>query len=233
MNSWLIQYGFLSSFADVEALLFRTRYPVKDSREKMGIFRAAMDTGGGKSDSDDWSRTEEIYQWIRERGRNICFAIKGASRRQERRVNPRVIDRMSNGKKLPGGLTLYFLDTDQFKDVIHFRLDRKAGDRQQFFLHEDTGQDYARQLLAEVKVKDKKGRVFWQARRRDNHLLDCEVYAAACADMQWAPSMVRLHTSAMARKEAQKEAPAKKAEVPGDPRGGGVKNFNRPGWLDR
>ena len=57
-------------------------------------------------------------------------------------------------------------------------------------LHADTGISYARQVLAEEKVKDRKsGKTKWEPKSSANHLLDCEVYASACADPEWAPSL--------------------------------------------
>jgi hypothetical protein len=34
--------------------------------------------------------------------------------------------------------------------------------------------------------------VSWVQVRRDNHLLDCEIYSDACADPEWMPSLMLL-----------------------------------------
>jgi len=190
LTSWLIQYGYLSSWKDLETLLFETHYPVMDSNRKMDIIRAALDTGGSDSEDNEWSRTEEIYTWLRTNGRNRVHGIKGASRPQFRRVEIRILDKMKRGNRIiPGGLELRFLDTAQFKEILHWRLGRKEGESQRLLLHSETGLDYARQFLAEEKRRDRRNKIYWKKIRRDNHLLDCEVYAAACADPQWTPSI--------------------------------------------
>jgi terminase, large subunit len=188
-----VQYGYVTTFEDVENLVFNTRYPVegKSSDFTMGIWRAAMDTGGGDTDDGEWTRTEEIYTWIRKNGRNVVFGVKGNSRPQINRVVPRTIDKMKRGNRpIPGGLVLYFLDVDKFKDLYHWRLFREEGQSQRITLNSDTGVDYARQVLAEEKQKDRRtGKTKWVPVRHDNHLLDCENYAAACADPEWTPSL--------------------------------------------
>ena len=220
----------------------------------MPIWRAALDTGGGREKEDDWSKTEEAYAFIRKNGRGILFGVKGSSHAQLKKVTPKVIDRMTRkNKPIPGGITLYFLDTDKFKDQLHWRLGRSwphdptvsnsvdlgggydgdadrigridekgdviTGDKatgangigdpvsiesHHITLHSDTGIDYARQILAEERQKDKKGKTEWVSVRRDNHLLDCEIYAAACADPEWAPSLQYLAGSADAPKKGRR-----------------------------
>ena len=160
-----------------------------------------MDTGGGRVEGSEWSRTEEIYQWIRKNGRGYVFGIKGASRVQLKRVNVKVIDKMPRrNRPIPGGLELRILDTAQFKDLLHWRLTRKENESQRFYLHSGTGLDYTRQFLSEQKRRDRRRRWYWKQTSSENHLLDCEVYAAACADSEWLPSLSMLAAS-MARED--------------------------------
>jgi len=233
LSSHLVQYGYINTWKDVENLLFNTRFQVegKAQTESMPIWRAAIDTGGGKDREDDWSKTEEAYNFIRKNGRGVLYGIKGTSHAQLKKVTPKVIDRMTRGNKpIPGGITLYFLDTDKFKDQLHWRLGRSwstddaAAIRDEkgnvvevqshhMTLHADTGVDYARQILAEERQKDKKGKTEWVAVRRDNHLLDCEVYAAACADPEWAPSLQYLAGSPTAAQKRGRRVVSKGVEV--------------------
>jgi phage terminase large subunit GpA-like protein len=190
LSSHLVQYGYMTTWEDIETLVFGTRFPVEGKDAGMGIWRAGIDSGGGKAREDDWSKTEEVYDWVRRNGRNTVFAIKGSSRPQVKKVNPRVIDKMARGNRIiKGGLVLYFLDVDQFKDQFHWRLSRSCDESQCITLNADTGLDYARQILAEHKEKGRDGKKKWVQIRRDNHLLDCENIAAACADPEWAPSL--------------------------------------------
>lgn len=71
-------------------------------------------------------------------------------------------------------------------------MERKEGETQRFFLHSETGIDYAEQLLAEELCRDRRGKVYWKKLRKNNHLLDCECMAAACADSEWLPSLKML-----------------------------------------
>ncbi|MCU0589872.1 MAG: phage terminase large subunit family protein [Desulfobacterales bacterium] len=207
LTSHLVQYGYLSTFDDVRALVFDTYFHKDGTGERLQIWRAAMDTGGGKgADDEAISRTEEIYEFIRAHGRRdarqVIFAVKGSSRPQLIRVNyPQAIDRMPRSNKpIPGGIELRMLDTGELKKLLHWRLTRRdqkvdengnviAAESQRFFLHAETGVDYTKQFLAEELRRTRKGRIEWVKTRSDNHLLDCEIYAAACADNGWHPNL--------------------------------------------
>lgn len=221
LSSWLVQYGFLTDFAGVEKLLFQTAYQVQNSSNTMPIWRAAMDTGGGPTEENIWTRTEEIYQWLRENGRGRVFGTKGASRPQLQRIRPTVIDKLPRSNiPIPGGLELRLLDSSAFKELIHWRLERsvepvldangaKISDRpqsQRFFLHSETGQDYASQILAEELCKDRRGKKYWKRVRTMNHLLDAECLAAACADGSWLPSLRMLATYLKSQKSPAGDA---------------------------
>jgi phage terminase large subunit GpA-like protein len=208
LSSHLVQYGYLSTFDEVRALIFDTWYPKDGTKERLQVWRAAMDTGGGKGSEDDEaiSRTEEIYEFIRKHGRRdgkqVIFAIKGSSRPQLIRVNyPQAIDRMPRSNKpIPGGLELRTLDTYELKKLLHWRITRKdqkvddvgnviPADSQRFYLHAETGVDYTKQFLAEELRRSRRGKLEWVKIRSDNHLFDCEVMAAACADNSWHPNL--------------------------------------------
>ncbi|RKY05327.1 MAG: hypothetical protein DRP56_09055, partial [Planctomycetota bacterium] len=194
LSSHLVDYGQLITWQDLELLLFTTRYPVAGSDQTLPIWRAGLDTGGGETVDGEWSRTEEAYMWLRRHAaKRVVFGTKGASRPQNNRVRLSVIDKMARGNRpIPGGLELRILDVAAFKTLIHWRMTRRTGESQRFSLHNDTGLDYARQILAEELRRDRRGRQRWVQVRGDNHLLDCEVIAAACADNQWSPSLAMI-----------------------------------------
>lgn len=201
LDSHLVQYGYLTTFADVETLIYDTKYPIEGSDRTMGIWRAGIDTGGGETESGEWTRTEEIYEWLRKQNERqmllnrpfVVFGTKGASHTRSldlKRIKISRIDTFpKSNKPIPGGLEIRLLDTSQYKGLIHWRLERKEGETQRFFLHSETGEEYARQLLAEELCRDRRGKHYWKQVRRDNHYLDCEVGAAACADREWLPSL--------------------------------------------
>ena len=66
-TSWLIHYGTIPLWEDVEELLFKTLYPSEDGARHYRVFRAAVDTGGGEGEGS-LSMTEETYWWIRRNG---------------------------------------------------------------------------------------------------------------------------------------------------------------------
>jgi phage terminase large subunit GpA-like protein len=165
--------------ADLERWLFEDVYTTEDGAA-LPVWRAGMDTGGGEGEAGEATMTEQVYGWLRARGRGRVFGIKGASRRLAggKKMLMSLIDRMPSGRALPGGIRLWLLDTDLLKDAIWSRIE--SG---QFFLHAGAGEDYARHLAAEAKERDARGRTAWVVQgARANHLLDCEVYAAAMAD---------------------------------------------------
>ena len=207
LTSYLIQYGYLTNWADIETLLYKTEYKIHGSENTMGIWRAGIDTGGGESSSSDWSRSEEIYQWIRQQPSGSAqriFGIKGASHVSAlaaKRIKVTKIDVLPSTQKLiPGGLELRLLDTSQYKGLIHFRLGRKEAmgeepaQSQRFYVHADVGLDYVKQLLSEEWRMGKAKKHEWKQIYYQNHLLDCEVIAAACADAEWLPSLQMLAT---------------------------------------
>jgi len=211
LTSWLIQYGTLYSWADIEALIFNTRYQVKDSNEMMGIWRAAIDTGGGATDTGEWTRTEEIYQWVRAQPPNRVYGTKGATHPQLKRIKVSRIDILPrSAKPIPGGLELRLLDTSQFKGLLHWRMERKEGESQRFFLHADTGMDYAHQILAEELARDRRGKTYWKQKHRNNHLLDCECLAASCADSEWLPSLKMIAAHLRGQRDPAKMAKSKR-----------------------
>ena len=202
MTSWLIHYGFLAVWKDVETLLFESSYPVGNTGRSFRIFRAAIDTGGGKK-YEKMTMTEETYFWlIRNRGRagiQLC-GTKGASNPLPDMVSlGSGIISTPSGKKLPEILRILSVDTGKAKDQYHFRLNLAAeADTRDLpgaaFLHAGTGSDYVAQILAEEKRVDEKGWEEWvNIHQRPNHLFDAEILAAACTEMGFPGGGLRLY----------------------------------------
>ena len=195
-DSWLIDYGRLLSWDDLEKLIFATLYPItpeaggltgSNSFHVMPIWRAAIDTGGGKTDNVEITRTEEAYEWLRRMPSGRIYGIKGMSRPQTRRIKPTIIDKLPHSSKpIPGGLELRLIDSGQFKVIVHQRLDREPAEiGQHIFLHAETGADFARHITAEELRRKRTGQQYWHQVRAANHLLDCTAYAASCVDSEW------------------------------------------------
>jgi len=224
-TSWTIHYGFLQTWEEVEELVFETAWPVGETGRTMKIFRCCVDTGGGEK-FEDMTMTEETYLWLlRNRGRGgvALWGTKGSSAAlpgmlrlgNEILATPR-------GRKLPAGLRILSVDTAKAKDQFHYRLKLAANAQTRelpgaMFLHRDTGMDYAAQILAEEKQLDERGREEWvNVHHRPNHLLDAEILAAACVEMEFPGGGLRLLA------EHRTPPPAR---PPGPPR--------PAGWLKR
>jgi len=203
LTSWLIDYGFLTSWYDLEELLFGTVYPIRETEATMRIWRAGIDTGGTLLPRPVFdptgghgmirTSTEDTMVWLRNnsRGRG-CFiwGTKGSRYNFEpgekiRLGKPK--DKYPSGKPIPGGLQIANLDTRQLKDMFMDYLEwARNGEERGAYLHKDTGADYTSQVTAEEKRPDKRGRMMWTQIRADNHYLDCEVITHALADPCWA-----------------------------------------------
>ncbi len=201
MTSWLIHYGFLATWEDVERLIFESAYPGGSSGRPMRIFRACVDTGGSRK-FEDMTQTEETYFWlIKNRGRGGVglWGTKGSSAPLPGMLSlGSGIVSTPSGKKLPEALRLITVDTAKAKDQYHYRLQHAAKEETRglpgaAFLHAGAGGDYAAQILAEEKQINDKGREEWvNVHNRPNHLLDAEILAAACVEMEFPGGGLRL-----------------------------------------
>jgi phage terminase large subunit GpA-like protein len=181
LDQHLIRYGFLADFTELEVWLFQDVYHSEDN-VAYPVCRAGIDTGGSEGGPGEATQTEQVYDWLRRHRQGWwgAFGIKGSSRPLAggKKMQDSLIDKMPGGKPLPGGLRLWILDTDRLKDAFWSRV---ATGR--VHLHADTDEVFAAHLSAEVKERDRRGRETWvQLGRRDNHLLDTTIYAAAMAD---------------------------------------------------
>lgn len=235
MTSWLIHYGFLATWEDLEQLLFESSYPVGDTGRALRIFRACVDTGGGKK-YEDMTMTEETYFWLvknRGRGGVSLWGTKGSST-----TLPGML-KMGNailstpaGKKLPSVLRVISVDTDKAKDQYHYRLKLASDEdtRQSpgaAFLHADAGTDYAAQILAEQKQLNDKGIEEWvNVHSRPNHLLDAETLAAACVEMEFPGGGLRVLAEHLERQQSNQLQRNNEESTNKQP-------SNRSGWLHR
>ena len=215
-TSWLVDYGHLATWEELESLLFEARYPHQNG-SPMGIWRAAIDTGGGAQESGI-SMTEEVYWWVRKhRGKHPhVWPVKGHAGAMPTRIKAgKPIEKTPSGKPIQGGLQIVSLDTGAIKDVIHYRLQKALegnGEPQSAYLHAEVGEDYAQQIGAEEKQIDRKGNEQWVQIRRSNHLLDAEVYTHALVDPEWPAGGLNLY-----RERASTQRPASRPQPSTNP----------------
>ncbi len=242
-TSWLIHYGYVSYWSEVDDLLYSSEYPLADGNGAMRIWRAGIDTGGGQYQEEE-SSAEEVYFWIiSNRGRGVpVWPIKGSSSPLANKLSiGKTIERAPSGKALPGGLQIIRLDTDKLKDLYHYRTEKAIESvtdgvtgPMAAWLHAETGRDYARQIMAEQKEQQKNGRVTYIRIHRDNHLLDCEVIAHALADPEWPGGGVHMVMMPDKQDKNKKVPRDRDPEANRDPdnwqSAGG---YTRPDWLNR
>jgi len=239
LASYVIDYGQLATWDEVHKLIFETAYPVLGADglpsgmmdvgqarmeredyiyamtqhahgEVMPIWRAGLDTGGTKEEDKVYTRTEEVYMWVRQYGGNTAFACKGASREQAATVRWVVRERMPhNGRPIPGGLRLFMLDVNNLKSQEFSRL-LNPDSKQPTRFHSGADQVLTDQLSAERLVR-KGTKHVWERARAHNHLLDCLVLSGACADASWTPSLPHYVLQLQAAERAAHEpAPERK-----------------------
>lgn len=190
-RSWLVQYGFLDDWSQVDRLLDST-WPVEDREDVvMPLWRAAVDIGGHETAQENagWSQTEETKNWLYERAdRELVYGVKGASRKQDLVVRASTLGRDPDFRaRAQAPITIRLLDTDVLKQQVQGRMHRGA-EHAPMWLHRETDAAYIRQICSERQVIGKDGRVTWEVHGA-NHYLDCEVYACACAHVDWALNM--------------------------------------------
>lgn len=222
LSSWLIDYGRLGAFDDVRMQILEATYPQEETGRLLPIWRAGIDSGGGETEGGVWTRTEEVYSFVARHGARRLFATKGGSTSQFNYVRISNIEKMpKSGLKIAGGLQLYILDTDYFKQLFHGRMEIESASP--IRLHAETDETYAKQIMAEELV-ERKGKLVWEVKYRENHLLDCEVIAAACASQAWAPSL-----ETIAR--IQQDQSMRNDRPPPPAAGSGTVGRGKPSWL--
>jgi terminase, large subunit len=230
LTSWLIHYGFLETWDDVEKLLYETSYPVAETNLTMRIFRACIDTGGGDKYEGGISMTDDTYYWLVKnygRGGVRILGVKGSSSHADptlHRSKKPLTD--SRGRPLP--ISLWIVNTQLMKDQYHYRLGLSSKEDTRHypaaaFLHCETGADYAAQILAEEKQITEKGAEEWvNIHQRPNHLLDAEVYCMACVDMQFPGGGLRLIAG---RNQDETQQPATRRVI--------NQGVSETGWFSR
>jgi phage terminase large subunit GpA-like protein len=129
--------------------------------------------------------TEDVYAYVRARGRRRVLAIKGASTRGRPVIDTaQASERNWQGKAMRQGVKIWRIGTDTAKDWLHSRWMREAGPGAIHF-PADLPEDVYRQLVSEAKVSRKfKGRLIteWVHTSSDrNEGLDLAVYNLAAA----------------------------------------------------
>jgi phage terminase large subunit GpA-like protein len=90
------------------------------------------------------------------------------------------IEVTAKGKKATYSIDLVWLSTDFFKSLLVSRIRTPLDQPGSFIVPDDIDEDYAKQLVSEVRVVDgATGKPQWVQKSRANHYLDCEALAMA------------------------------------------------------
>ena len=176
VKSYLIDYGQASTWEDLEEIIINREYP-SEYGESRQVMKAGIDSG---------FRTDEVYQFC-SRFPEVCIPVKGSSNHSTMAA-PYTMTSLEKG--VVGGLKLYVLNTDYWKDFIFARMIRLADEDGTIHLYKECPQEYSDHLRSEEKqeirnVKTGAVTVQWKplASHPVNHLLDTCTYNAAVADI--------------------------------------------------
>ena len=183
MRSWLVDEGQLQGedLIILNDAVVGVKFPLyqDDNGNEMKVALTCIDAG---------YRTDEVYDYTKLKMNTR--PIKGASRNPQRPFWSTIVDvHPVTGQRLKhGGVRLWLLDTDHFKNFIFRRMQFPEDNEFGWHVHRDITLDYADQITSEKKVVVKRGRQEWEewqpkSKGAKNHLWDCEVYAAAGAHM--------------------------------------------------
>lgn len=173
MTSQNVAHGQALSMAEV-ARIMNLELPLP-SGEKLLVDLALIDSG---------DQTDEVY--------NFCLAnsdwalpCKGSSTALQGHYRLSTVDKAGSSAN---GMTLVLVDGGKYKDMIAARMRRPNGTGS-WMVHQGCDLEYAEQVTAEHKITERAGgreTLKWvkKATHADNHYLDCEVYAAAAADIR-------------------------------------------------
>lgn len=176
VKSYLIDYGQASTWEDLEEIIVNREYPTEYGEPRQ-VMKAGIDSG---------FRTDEVYQFCA-RLPEICIPLKGSSNHKTLTA-PYSMSSVEKG--VIGGLKLYVLNTDYWKDFIFARMVRPTDEVGTIHLFKDCPQEYTDHLRSEEKqeirnVKTGEVTVQWKplTGHPTNHLLDTCTYNAAVADI--------------------------------------------------
>ena len=179
-TSWLIDHDYLAGDTEYDNVWLALNSILQREYSGKAVFRAFIDSGYRPGDVHV-RPDHAVYTFCRNLGIGKAFPTKGRQT-METPISNRDIDYSYGGKLVKRGVKLFNINTDYFKRWVHARIkwpsDAESGG---WFLHNETSEEYCRQVVAEELVITEQGRAIWVAREKDNHYFDCEVLAAAAA----------------------------------------------------
>lgn len=221
-SSWSVDAGVLpgdtsnlASWVPLDEILNRT---FDSPRGPMQILMMAVDAG---------FNTQTVYNWVRlKNAPHRVIAVKGMTTARTLTNTPTPVDVHHNGKRIARGTKVWPVGVDIAKTELYgwLRLERPTKESglplPNGFCHfPEYAEEFFKQLTAEqlvtLKVR-RSGRAIYEWQRlpnRENHFLDCRVYARAAAALAGLDRMAPVSPPA-----TPLQTPAPPAEAPTAPR---------------
>ena len=182
----LIDYGFLKTREALQDYVQNTRYRIQGSDTKaFPLWRSGMDTGGTYGKGDE-TMTETAYAICRANKSYRLYGTKGGSVRGVAKMHETIIDKMpgKRGKVIPGGLTLWLLNSELLKQSCFDFLNFEKSEPGALTFHSEIDQELIDHLTAEEKRRDSRSKKwkFYNPPGRANHLFDALIIALAMGD---------------------------------------------------
>lgn len=177
-TSWLIDEGVLLGMTDDDRVWGDLTNVMLAPYGGMHVEKVFIDSGF-RPDKPEAGSEHKVYEFCR-RWSFLCTPTKGRDTIAGKPYSVNKIEVKPDGAKRPYSLELTHINSDFFKGLVHSRVKTPIEQLGAFFLHQEADEEYARQVLSEVRINDpKNGKPVWAKLRKDNHFLDCEALAAA------------------------------------------------------
>jgi phage terminase large subunit GpA-like protein len=157
---------------------FLTRTYRAASGAELSIAMLAVDSG---------DQTQTVYSWVRQHPKNRVIATKGVAGGRALIGSPTPVDVKVSGKRIRRGCLVWPVAGDLAKTELYgwLRLRRPTGEEQAEGATLAPGfchfREHGEQLTGEQLVKTRTGFEWQPIPGRENHYLDCRVYARAAA----------------------------------------------------
>lgn len=123
-------------------------------------------------------RTDQVYTFC-ERRLGVAYATRGKDRPSKLYV-AHDVEVTQNGKKIKRGVKQWIFDHGYFKGWVHDRLGVPQDAPGAWHLPRKIGEDYARQLVAEQRIRTASGHIIW-VKTGTNDFLDAEALQSLLA----------------------------------------------------
>jgi len=190
-ESWLVRAGRVETWQELEAELFLTKYPVGQWGEtEWAVDEHTSALGVRLACIDARYRKDEVHAFVR-KWRDVARAVLGRDHLGGNLYSLTRLDKDATGRAITGGRHAWHVDVSVFKDRLSRFIHAGQDDLGQWHLPADLPSDYLAQMCSEEKAIVRNKRTLqikeeWVlvSAAAPNHYWDCEVYAAAAADMQ-------------------------------------------------